>query len=128
MSMGAVKAFQPLAGCLTLALVTGVSVARSAADFPFTGSYTQNSPCKGDGSDPSEGQVKISPKNIQSKVGICTFLNIKREGSTVAAQVECVFPSGPLIGEVTFARQADNTINFTDRNENYRSVLYRCPD
>jgi hypothetical protein len=123
-----VKALQPLAGCLTLALVTGASVARPADDFPFTGSYTQNNPCKGNGSDPSERLVKISPKTIDSKAGRCTFLMIKREGSAVAARVECDFPSGPLVGDVVFTMQADNTINFTDRDQNYRSVLYRCPD
>jgi hypothetical protein len=123
-----VKAVEPLAGCLALALVTGVSVARPVNDFPFTRSYTQNSQCKGDGSDPSERLVKLSSKTIDSKAGICTFLMIKREGSVVAAQVECNFPSGPLVGDVIFTMRADNTINFTDRDQNYRSVLYRCPD
>jgi hypothetical protein len=28
---------------------------------------------------------------------------------------------------VTFTIQADNTIKFLDRDQNYRSVLYRCP-
>jgi hypothetical protein len=126
---GMVKAVQALADSLTLVLVAGASVAGSAYDFPLAGSYTQNTPCKGDGSDPSERQVKISPQKIYSKAGICTFLNIKREGSAIEAQVECHFPNGPpLVGDVTFTMQADHTVNITDRNQNYSSVLYRCPD
>jgi hypothetical protein len=123
-----VKAVQALADSLTLVLVAGASVAGSAYDFPLAGSYTQNTPCKGDGSDPSERQVKISPQKIYSKAGICTFLNIKREGSAIEAQVECHFPNGPLVGDVTFTMQADHTVNITDRDQNYSSVLYRCPD
>ena len=122
------KPVQTLAGCLTLGLVAGASVPAPASDFPLAGSYTQNTPCKGDGSDPSDLQVKISPQKIYSKAGICTFLNIKREGSAIQAQVECRFPSGPLVGDVVFSMQADHTINFTDRDKNYSSVLYRCPD
>jgi hypothetical protein len=125
---GVVKAVQAFAGCLTLGLVAGASVAGPANDFPLAGSYTQNTPCKGDGSDPSDLQVKISPQKIYSKVGICSFLNIKREGSAIRAQVECHFSNGPLVGDVIFSMQGDHTINFTDRDKNYNSVLYRCPD
>jgi hypothetical protein len=125
---GVVKAVQAFTGCLALWLVPGASVSGQVYDFPLAGSYTQKTPCKGDGSDPSDLQVKISMQKIYSKAGICTFLNIKREGSTIRAQVECRFPNGPLVGDVTFSMQADHTINFTDRDKNYSSVLYRCPD
>jgi hypothetical protein len=121
------KVIQPLAGYITVALIATASAAPLADDFPLIGSYTQNVPCKGDGSDPSELQVRISPKEIASKVGVCTFLYTKRDGSSVEAQVECHFPAGPLMGDIIFKMQPDNTINFTDRNKNYRSVLYRCP-
>jgi hypothetical protein len=123
-----VKAVQALAGCFAFALVAGASVAGSAHDFSLAGTYMQNTPCKGDGSDPSDRQVKISPPKIYSKAGICTFVQMKREGSAIEAQVECHFPSGPLVGDVIFTMQADDTINFTDRDQNYSSVLYRCPE
>ena len=130
---GVVKPVQALAGSITLALVifalaAGASVAGPAHDFSLAGTYTQNTPCKGDGSDPSDRQVKISPPKIYSKAGICTFVQTKREGSAIEAQVECHFPSGPLVGDVIFTMQNDDTINFTDRDQNYSSVLYRCPE
>ena len=125
-----VKAVRTLAACLTLGLVPlglGASAAGPAYDFPLAGTYTQNTPCKGDGSDPSDRQVKISPPKIYSKAGVCIFMQTRREGSVLKAQVECHFPSGPLVGDVVFTMQADDTINFTDRDQNYSSVLYRCP-
>jgi len=122
-----VKVIHPLICCISLALTASVGAAPVGDDFPLTGSYTQNVPCKGDGSDPVELQVKISAQEIDSKVGVCTFLDTKRNGKSINAHVECRFPAGPLMGDVTFTIQPDNTIKFLDRDQNYRSVLYRCP-
>ena len=71
--------------------------------------------------------MKISTQRINSKVGVCTFLDTKRNGKSISAHLECRFPAGPLIGDVTFTVQPDNTVKFVDRDQNYRSVLYRCP-
>ena len=123
-----VKIIHPVICCITLALTAGASTAPAAEDdFPLNGSYTQNIPCKGDGSDPPKLQLKISTQQIDSKVGICTFLDTKRNGKNIDAHLECRFPAGPLIGDVTFTLQSDNTVKFVDRDQNYRSVLYRCP-
>jgi hypothetical protein len=122
-----VKVIHPLICCISLALTASAGAAPAGDDFPLTGSYTQNVPCKGDGSDPVELQVKISAQEIDSKVGVCTFLDTKRNGKSINAHVECRFPAGPLMGDVTFTIQPDNTIKFLDRDQNYRSVLYRCP-
>jgi hypothetical protein len=122
-----VKVIHPLICCISLALTASVGAAPVGDDFPLTGSYTQNVPCKGDGSDPVELRVKISAQEIDSKVGVCTFLDTKRNGKSINAHVECRFPAGPLMGDVTFTIQPDNTIKFLDRDQNYRSVLYRCP-
>jgi hypothetical protein len=65
--------------------------------------------------------------DIGSKVGICTFLDTKRNGKSIDAHLECQFPAGPLIGDVTFTLQSDNTVKFVDHDQHYRSVLYRCP-
>ena len=122
------KIIHPVVCCITLALTAGASAAPAAEDdFPLNGSYTQNIPCKGDGSDPPGLQLKISTQQINSKVGICTFLDTKRNGKNINAHLECRFPAGPLIGDVTFTVQPDNTVKFVDRDQNYRSVLYRCP-
>lgn len=117
----------PLICCIGLALTASAAATPAQDDFPLTGNYTQNVPCKGDGSDPAELRVKISAQEIDSKVGVCTFLDTKRNGKSINAHVECKFPAGPLMGDVTFTIQADNTIKFLDRDQNYRSVLYRCP-
>jgi hypothetical protein len=122
-----VKVIHPLVCCITLVLTASAGAAPAGDDFPLTGSYTQNVPCKGDGSDPAELQVKISAQEIDSKVGVCTFLDTKRNGKSINAHVQCRFPAGPLMGDVTFTIQPDNTIKFLDRDQNYRSVLYRCP-
>ena len=121
------RVIHPLICCIGLALTARAATVPAGDDFPLTGNYTQNVPCKGDGSDPAELQVKISAQEIDSKVGVCAFLDTKRNGKSINAHVECKFPAGPMMGDVTFTIQADNTIKFLDRDQNYRSVLYRCP-
>ena len=37
------------------------------ADFWLFGEFTQNVPCKGDGSDPAELKARISPDQIEAK-------------------------------------------------------------
>src|ERR1039458_2404880 len=84
-----VRTIHPLICCISLALTASAGAAPAGDDFPLTGSYTQNVPCKGDGSDPVELQVKISAQEIDSKVGVCTFLDTKRSGKSINAHVEC---------------------------------------
>lgn len=124
------KTIHPLAGCVALAFVAvGLSSAALAADdFPLTGSYTQNVACKGDGSDPAAAKVAISAQEIVSNVGVCTILDTKKNGDGYAEHVECKFPSGPLMGNITFTPKPDNTIEFVDSNGTYKAVLYRCPN
>ncbi len=122
-----VKIIHSVGGFIAVALVVGFGAARAADDFPLTGSYTQNVPCKGDGSDPREVRVKISPQEIDSHVGVCTFLDTKRDGSSISAHVECRFAGGPLMGDITFKMRSDKTIEFVDRDKNYGALLYRCP-
>ena len=122
-----VKIVHPLICCITLALITGAGAAPAGDDFPLIGSYTQNVPCKGDGSDPAELQVKISAQEIDSKVGVCTFLDTKQDGKSFKAHVECKFPAGPLMGDITFTMKPNNTVDFVDGNKTYTATLYRCP-
>jgi hypothetical protein len=113
---------------IALVLTAGGGTAYAGDDFPLIGSYTQNAPCKGDGSDPVAIQLKILPKEIVSNVGVCTILDTKHEGGSYKAHVECQFAGGPLMGDISFTPLPDKTIDFVDRDGNYKAVLHRCPD
>ena len=41
--------------------------------------------------------------------------------------MECQFPAGPLVGDVTFTQKTNSIIDFVDRDNNYTATLYRCP-
>lgn len=117
-----------MAVAVMLGVVAGAGCAVAADDFPFIGNYTQNVPCKGDGSDPVAAQVKISAKEIVSNVGPCTILDLKKDGETVTVHVECKFPAGPLMGDISFTPRPDKDLDFVDRDGNYKAVLHRCPN
>ena len=83
--------------------VTALSSAKAdPAPEELTGTYTQNAPCKGDGTGQANILVKISPEKIVSKVSACTFQHVRQDGTKMDARLECRFPTGPLIGEVSF--------------------------
>jgi hypothetical protein len=63
---------------VALAVAAGGGTAFAQDVSPLVGNYTQNVPCKGDGSDPVAVQVKISAKEIVSNVGVCTILDLKQ--------------------------------------------------
>ena len=96
-------------------------------NFWLLGDFTQNLPCKGDGSDPAEAKVKVGSDQIISKVGVCKFLNATLEGKRLKATMECQFPAGPLIGDVTFTQKTNGIIDFVDRDNNHTATLHRCP-
>jgi hypothetical protein len=123
------KIIRPAAGggILVLAALTLATAAVADDDFPLTGDYTQNVACKGDGTDAETAKVKISPQEIVSNIGVCTILDTKHNDNSIFAHVECKFPSGPLMGDITFTPRPDNTIEFVDRDSTYKAVLYRCP-
>jgi len=121
------KIIYAMIGCITVALTASAGAASLADDYWLLGNYTQNVPCKGDGSDPAEAKVQISANEIDSKVGVCTFLDSKGDAKSVKLHVECKFPAGPLMGEITFTQKANNTVDFVDRDKTYTATLYRCP-
>jgi hypothetical protein len=110
-----------------LALVALAAPALANEDFPIAGTYTQNRICKGDGSDPEDTLVKITAQSIDSNVGPCTILSKKRDGNTIAANVQCQIAGGPLIGDIAFTLRADKSLEFVDRDNNYHAVLHKCP-
>jgi len=113
---------------LVLTVIAMTGGVRAEDDFPLTGNYTQNVKCKGDGSDPAAVRVKISPDEIVSNVGVCTFLDKKNDGTSIAAHVECKLAGGPLIGDLLFTPRPDKTVEFVDRDGNYKAILYPCPN
>jgi hypothetical protein len=112
-----------------VALVMAAGTGAALADnFPLSGNYTQNVACKGDGTDPVAVRVKISPQEIVSNVGTCTILDTTHDGGTYAVRVECKFASGPLMGNLSFTPKPDRTIDFVDRDGNYKAILHPCPN
>jgi hypothetical protein len=97
-------------------------------DFPLVGTYTENEPCKTDGSDANVPRVKVTPTEIDSVFGLCTILDNKREGNTFAIHVDCKGPGGSqMLGDVKFTVRDDKTVDFSDQDQTYKAVLHKCP-
>ena len=116
-------------GACVSAAVSFLGAPGALADdsFPIAGTYTQNVACKGDGSDAPSLLVKISPQEIVSNIGVCTILDRKDDGDSIVVHVECKFPAGPLVGDITFTPRPDKTIKFVDRDNTYNAILHPCP-
>lgn len=97
-----------------------------SSDHWLLGEFTQNAPCRGDGSDPAELRARISNEQIESKAGVCEFLDTQPEPDRLKAHALCQFPAGPLIGDFTFTRKDNGTIDFVDRDGTYTAILHRC--
>ena len=84
--------------CVVMLAMTASADADPIADgFWLLGDFTQNKPCKGDGSDPAELKVKISTQQINSKVGICKILDAEDKMATASAPTSnASFPPGLL--------------------------------
>jgi hypothetical protein len=112
-----------------VALAVLASPVQAEDDFPIVGTYTENQACKPDGSDPGVSRVKITPRDIDSVFGLCIILSRKREGATYIVHVECKTPSGSqMLGDVNFTPREDKAIDFSDQDQTYKAVLYKCPD
>ena len=128
------KATYPLSRYIIIATTGGIFALTSGAPADsaglseksswLVGNFTQNAPCKGDGSDPAELKVRIAADQIESKSGVCNFLSVTPEPNRLKANMECHFPAGPLIGAT---QKANGTIDVVDRDNNYTAILYRCP-
>jgi hypothetical protein len=124
------KSIYPLTSMLILLLATDAQGGNGiplSDDFWLLGDFTQNVPCKGDGSDPPEVRVKVATDHINSKAGVCKFITAKLVGKRLNATMECQFPAGRLIGEVTFTQRTNSIVDFIDRDNLYAATLYRCP-
>ena len=109
-----------------IAVLATLSLPLAADDFPLVGSYTENEPCTANS--PVNSRVTITPTEIDSPMGHCKILEVKRNGNTFTVQVECSGPAGnQMLGNVTFTVREDQTIDFSDQDQSYKSVLHRCP-
>jgi len=59
---------------------------------------------------------------------VCNFLYAKADVNRVNTHVECHFPAGPLMVDITFTRKPNDTIDFVDSDKTYTATLYRCPN
>jgi hypothetical protein len=110
-----------------VALATFATQVLGEDDFPIVGTYTENTPCRGDGPDVS--LVTITAHDINSVFGLCTILSRKREGATFAVHLECKDPNGnQMLGDVNFTPLDDKTVDFSDTHQTYKATLYKCPD
>jgi hypothetical protein len=118
-------------GLLVMAVVAVaaliVSAVQGEEDFPISGTYTKDASCQGDAAKREDLRVRITGNKIESNMGVCTILHRKRDGRTVAAQIECKVPGDQVIlGDVTFTLRDDNAIDFDDQDHTSPAVLYRC--
>jgi hypothetical protein len=98
-------------------------------DFSIAGTYTKDASCRGETAQREDLRVKITENQIESNMGVCTILHRKRDGRTLAAQIECRVPGDQLIlGDVTFTLRDDKAIDFDDQDHTSPAVLYRCAD
>jgi hypothetical protein len=110
-----------------VALATSATQVLGEDDFPIVGTYTENTPCVGGGSDVS--RVTITSHDIDSVFGLCTILSRKREGASFAVHLECRGPNGnQILGDVSFTPRDDKTVDFSDLNQTYKAALHKCPD
>jgi hypothetical protein len=105
-----------------VALATLATRVLGEDDFPIVGTYTENTPCTGGGSDVS--RVTITAHDIDSVFGFCTILSRKREGATFAVHLECKGPNGnQMLGDVNFTPRDDKTVDFSDLTQTYKATL-----
>ena len=115
-------------GLLVVAVLTCMATrGRGEEDFPISGTYTKDASCQGEAAQREDLRVKIMGNRIESSMGVCTILHRKRDGRTVAAQIECKVPGDQIIlGDVTFTLRDDNALDFDDQDHTSPTVLYRC--
>jgi hypothetical protein len=121
---------------LMLALAMGSIIALTAArtamadgDIPIEGTFTQNEPCRGDGSQQKFQLVKITSKDVSYSGGVCSIDGKQQDGNNLAMRVTCKFKSGAVLASaVTFTRKDSNTFDMAQQDGTYRAVLYRCSE
>jgi hypothetical protein len=112
---------------LGVGLAMFLNCAWAEGNFPLEGVFTQNEPCKGDGSKQQYTRVKITPQDVSYSGGVCSIDTRDLQGSTMAMRVTCKFTSGAVMGSsISFTMKDDNTFDMAQTDGTYRAVLHRC--
>jgi hypothetical protein len=123
-----VDVVKSMGGVLVVLAVMGTAITqvRAEDDFPIAGTYAENKPCAE--ADANVMRVKITPRDIDSPIlGLCSILEKKRDGDTIAVHVECKGPGGAvMLGDVKFTIKANGTLDFADQDNTYKAVLHKC--
>ena len=116
----------------TFALGAGLAMILNCAfaegEFPLEGIFTQNEPCRGDGSQQQFLRVKITPQDVSYSGGVCSIDTRQLEGKNLAMRVTCKFTSGAVMASaISFTMKDNNTFDMAQQDGTYRAVLHRCP-
>jgi hypothetical protein len=99
------------------------------ASDEFSGTYVQNRPCHGDGTDPKPLIVKITPDEIDYRGGVCSLSDRRQDGNTISARATCKSKNGAILsGDITLTLRPDRNLDMVDQDKAYTSVLNRCPE
>lgn len=124
----ATKLMLALAAGSAMTLLVARDCALAEGDLPIDGTFTQNEPCKGDGTQQKFALVSISPKEISYSGGLCSIDDKQQNGDTLAMKLTCKFKSGAVLASsVSFTKKDNNTFNMAQQDGTYKAVLYRCP-
>ena len=114
-----------LVGLLTIVMP---SVGFAADDFPLDGTFMQNRPCHGDGSDAKPLLVTIHEDTIEYRGGTCVLTDKRLDGKKLSVHVTCKGRSGSVLsGDISFTLHDDGNLEMIDQDRNYRVMLSRCP-
>jgi hypothetical protein len=115
--------------CLLGAGLTMMLGSALAGDsFVFEGTYLQNKPCQGDGSDAMLLRVTITPREITYAGGVCAIDDKRQDGNKLSLHVTCKFKSGVIVSDnISFTVQDDRTLSMAQQDGSYTAVLNRCP-
>jgi hypothetical protein len=109
-----------------LAMMLGPALA--GGSFVFEGTYLQNKPCEGDGSDAMLLRVTITAQEITYAGGVCSIDDKRQDGDRLWMRVTCKFTSGVVVSDnISFTVKDDKTLSMAQQDGIYTSVLNRCP-
>ncbi|MGP0095126.1 MAG: hypothetical protein ACLPKB_35010 [Xanthobacteraceae bacterium] len=111
-------------------IALSVTVGRAVlASDDISGTYAQNRPCRGDGTDPKPLMVTITPDTIFYRGGVCSLSDRRQDENKISLHVTCTRKTGtPLSGDITLTLRADKNLDMVDQDKAYTAVLNRCPE
>lgn len=96
-------------------------------EIQIEGTYRQEAPCHGDGSDPSLLMVTITADGIKHGGGECSLSDKRYADKKLTVHATCKFPAGIVMGsDITFTLRDDNTLAIEDQDKTFSAVLHKC--